>query len=220
MFSNREEAGNLLAKKLKDYKNHKNAVLVAIPRGGVPVAYRIAKKLNLPLEIVLSKKIVHPFHREFAIGAVTLKNRILNDAAAEVSKVYIDNETGQVRELLRQRHMWYYGLKEPLKLKDRIVIIVDDGVATGSTLISSINFIQEENPEQIIVALPVAPPSALKKITELTSVNNTICLLIPENFHAVGQFYKKFDQVDDQEVIELLKEVNNNFNFEITNPLS
>jgi len=211
MFLNREEAGNLLAEKLIDYNNDKNAVIVAIPRGGVPIGYVIAKKLNLPLEIVLSKKIVHPFHKEYAIGAVTLKNRILSDAAAEVSKVYIDDETGQVRDLLRQRHMWYYGLKDPLALKDRTVIIVDDGAATGNTLISSINFIQHEQPSEIIVALPVAAPSALKKITALSSVTNIICLLMPENFRAVGQFYKQFDQVDDQEVIQLLKEATKSY---------
>ncbi len=154
---------------------------------------------------------MHPFHKEYAIGAVTLKNRILNDAAAEVSKVYIDDETGQVRELLRQRHTWYYGHKIPLELKDKTVIIVDDGVATGSTLISSINFIQHEQPSEIIVALPVAPSSALKKIAALSSVTNIIYLLIPENFRAVGQFYKEFNQVDDQEVIQLLKEATNSY---------
>jgi predicted phosphoribosyltransferase len=127
MFLNREEAGKLLAEKLVDYNNDKNTVIVAIPRGGVPVGYVIAKELNLPLEVVLSKKIMHPFHKEYAIGAVTLKNRILSDVAAEVSKVYIDNETGQVRDLLRQRHTWYYGHKDPLELKNRTVIIVDDG---------------------------------------------------------------------------------------------
>jgi len=211
MFLNREEAGNLLAEELIDYADHKNAILIAIPRGGVPIGYAIAKKLNLPLEVVLSKKIVHPFHKEYAIGAVTLKNRTLSDAAAEVSKVYIDNETGQIRDLLRQRHMWYYGLKDPLELKDRTVIIVDDGVATGSTLISSINFVQHEQPSEIIVALPVASPSALKKITALSTVNNTICLSVPENFRAVGQYYKEFDQVDDEVVIQLLKEANQNY---------
>ncbi len=211
MFLNREEAGNLLAEKLIDYNNDKNTVIVAIPRGGVPVGYVIAKKLNLPLEIVLSKKIVHPFHKEYAIGAVTLKNRILSDAAAEVSKVYIDDETGQVRELLRQRHTWYYGHKEPLNLKDRTVIIVDDGVATGSTLISSINFIEHNQPSEIIIALPVAPPLALRKIAALSSVTNTICLLTPENFRAVGQFYKEFNQVDDQEVVQLLNEASSSY---------
>ncbi len=212
MFLNREEAGNLLAEKLIAYNNHKNAILIAIPRGGVPIGYVIAKKLNLPLEIVLSKKIVHPFHKEYAIGAVTLKNRILSDIAAEVSKVYIDEETGNVRELLKQRHTWYYGTKTPIKLNDKIVIIVDDGVATGNTLLSSIKLIEQQHPSQIIIALPVAAPSALKKIKELPSVTNVICLLVPKNFHAVGQFYHEFKQVSDKKVIQLLKEVNNNLN--------
>jgi len=209
MFLNREEAGILLTEKLKAYKNHKNAILIAIPRGGVPIGYVIAKKLNLPLEIVLSKKIVHPFHREFAIGAVTLKNRILSDMAAEVSKVYIDDETGNVRDLLKQRHTWYYGTKTPIKLKNKIVIVLDDGVATGNTLISSIKLIEQQEPSQIIIALPVAAPSALKKIKELPSVTSVICLLTPTNFHAVGQFYHQFDQVSDKEVIKLLKKANN-----------
>jgi len=218
MFSNREEAGNLLVKELTSYKNHKDAVIVAIPRGGVPIGYVISKELNLPLEVVLSKKIVHPYHREYAIGAITLKNRILSDAAAEVSKVYIDRETGEVRDLLRQRHTWYYGCKEPLELKDRTVIIVDDGIATGNTLISSINFIKEEHPAEIIVALPVAAPSALKKIAVMPCVTKIICLLKPSNFRAVGQFYNEFNQVDDQEVIQLLKEANNNLNLKTSNP--
>ena len=211
MFLNREEAGSLLAEKLTDYNNDKNAVIVAIPRGGVPIGFVIAEKLNLPLEIVLSKKIVHPIHKEYAIGAVTLKNRILSDAAAEVSKVYIDDQTGQVRDLLRKRHIWYYGHKNPLELKNKIVIIVDDGVATGSTLISSINFIQHEQPLKIIVALPVAPTTALKKIEKLSSVTNVICLLVPNNFHAVGQFYKEFNQVDDQEVVQLLNKASSSY---------
>jgi len=209
MFSNREEAGTLLAKRLTAYKDLKNVVVVAIPRGGVPVGYVIAKELHVPLEIVLSKKIVHPFHKEYAIGAVTLKNRILSDVAAEVSKVYIDDETGEVRDLLEKRHTWYYGHKTPLKLKDKIIIVVDDGVATGSTLISSIELIHQQHPSQIIVALPVAAPSALEKIEKLPSVSTAICLLTPKNFRAVGQFYKEFDQVSDKEVIHLFREASN-----------
>ncbi|MCK5400334.1 MAG: phosphoribosyltransferase [Flavobacteriaceae bacterium] len=211
MFTTREEAGNLLAVKLIDYSNNKDAVIVAIPRGGVPLGYVIAKKLNLPLEIVLSKKIGHPFHKEFAIGAVTSESIALSEAANGISAEYIEKETERIRDLLKQRHNWYYDNKEPLKLNDKVVIIVDDGVATGNTLISSIKLIQQEQPSQIIVALPVAPPSALKKIKELPSVNDTICLLTPKNFQAVGQFYNDFKQVNDEEVIQLLKEANVNY---------
>ena len=211
MFTNREDTGSLLAEKLIKFSNNKDAVIVAIPRGGVPVGYVVAKKLNLPLEIVLSKKIGYPSHKEYAIGAVTLKSRILSDAAINVSKIYIEEETERIREILKQRHKWYYDNKVPLKLKDLIVIIVDDGVATGNTIISSIKLIQQEQPSQIIVALPVAPPSAIKKIKELSSVTETICLLIPRDFRAVGQFYRDFNQVNDEVVIELLREANVNY---------
>ena len=212
MFTNRKNTGNLLTEKLIKFRNNKDAVIVAIPRGGVPVGYVIAKNLNLPLEIVLSKKIGHPLHKEYAIGAVTLKSRILSEAAKNVSKTYLEEETKRIRDILKQRYKWYYENREPLKLKDLIVIIVDDGVATGNTLISSIKLIQQEQPSQIIVALPVAPPSAIKKIEELASVNYIICLFTPKDFRAVGQFYEEFNQVNDEEVIQLLKDVNENSN--------
>jgi predicted phosphoribosyltransferase len=157
MYTNREEAGKLLANKLTNYKENKEVVIVAIPRGGVPVGYEIAQKLKVPLEIVLSKKIGHPFNKEYAIGAVTLENCILSDAAKDVSPVYIYDETEQVRALLKQRHQLYYGEKNPLPLKDKIIILVDDGIATGNTMISCIQLIQLQKPLKMIVALPVAP---------------------------------------------------------------
>jgi predicted phosphoribosyltransferase len=210
MFLNREAAGNLLADKLINYSNNKDAVIVAIPRGGVPVGAVISKKLNLPLEIVLSKKIGHPFNKEYAIGAVTLKSRILSDSVPGISKLYIEEETAKIRKILEQRNQTYYGKNTPLNLKNKDVIIVDDGVATGNTLISSIQLIQLQQPSSVIVALPVAPPKALKKIKELEVVTAAICLSTPINFQAVGQFYEEFYQVNDQEVIKLLKDTNNN----------
>lgn len=208
MFVNREEAGNLLADKLINYTNKKDTVIVAIPRGGVPIGAVIAKRLNLPLEIVLSKKIGHPFNKEYAIGAVTLKSIILSEEVPGISKKYIEDETLKIREVLKHRNQTYYGKKEPVNLKNKNVIVVDDGVATGNTLISSIQLIQLQKPLSIIVALPVAPPSALNKIKQLEVVSIVICLQAPINFHAVGQFYEEFNQVNDQEVIKLLKEVN------------
>ncbi|MDP3358970.1 MAG: phosphoribosyltransferase family protein [Lutibacter sp.] len=213
MFTNREEAGKLLANKLTNYKDNNEVVIVAIPRGGVPVGYEIANKLNIPLEIVLSKKIGHPFNKEYAIGAVTLENSILSDAAKEVSPVYIYDETEQVRALLKQRHQLYYGEKKPMSLKDKVVVLVDDGIATGNTIISCIQLIQLQKPSKMVVALPVAPNSALRKIREMPEVNEVICLSAPVNFQAVGQFYEEFDQVNDQEVVALLKKANEDFNF-------
>lgn len=208
MFTNREEAANLLAQRLITYKNNKDVVIVAIPRGGVPLGYVIAKHLKAPLEVVLSKKIGHPFHKEFAIGAVTLNNRILETVSADVPDTYIDKETERIRTLLKQRHTAYYGKKQALNFHNKIVILVDDGVATGNTLISCVELIDQQKPKQIIVGLPVSPPETLKKIKNLSSVNEVICLLAPKDFYAVGQFYKTFNQVSDSEVIKLLAGTN------------
>lgn len=209
MFANRKEAGEMLYKELINYKNNENAVIVSIPRGGVSIGYPLSEKLKLPLELVLSKKIGHPLNKEFAIGAVTLESVILDpEVASEVSEFYIENEVDSLRDILRLRQDWYYGFREPMNLKDKIVIIVDDGVATGNTLISSIQLIQKQQPKEIVIALPVAPKSTLDKIKKITMVNNIICLDTPRSFQAVGQFYEDFGQVEDEEVIELMKKAN------------
>jgi len=210
MFTNRKEAGNLLAKKLIEFSNNKDALIVAIPRGGLPVGAAIAEKLNLPLDIVLSKKIGHPLNKEYAIGAVTLKNSILTTDIQGVSREYIEEETQNIRALLQKRFKMYYGNKKPKSFKDKIIIVVDDGVATGNTLISSIQLIEMENPSKIIVALPVAPKSALNRIATLTTVHKTVCLITPTIFIAVGQFYRNFNQVSDEEAIKLLNKKANN----------
>ena len=206
VFKDRIEAAHLLADKLETYKD-KNAVILAIPRGGVPLGYIIAKELNLPLEVVLSKKIGHPLHKEFAIGAVTLKSQVLSEAAKDVAKSYIDEETKRIRTLLTKRYQDYYGNKKPLKLKDKILIIVDDGIATGNTIISTIEMLHEEQPKEIVVAIPVSSQSALQKLKNTAFIDEVICLSAPENFRAVGQFYKNFGQVDDVEVRTLLDTV-------------
>jgi len=215
MFKDRTDAGLLLVEKLSNYHNNKDAVVVTIPRGGIPLGYVISKGLHLPLEIVLSKKIGHPLHKEFAIGAVTLTDRILSDAANDVSRMYIEAETSRIRTILKERQDGYYDKRKPISFKNKIVIVVDDGVATGNTLMSSIKLIEKQKPSQIIVALPVGPPSVIEKIKKLPYVNDTICLLVPENFRAVGQFYKNFDQVKDNEVVTLLDKANTTFQLNI-----
>lgn len=205
MFANRREAGELLFKELLPYKNNRDAILVALPRGGVPVACILSEKLNLPLEIVLSKKIGHPENREFAIGAVTLNSKIVEPwALEEVSSTYLNQEIERIRALLKKRLQWYYGAQAPIDLRNKTVIVVDDGVATGNTLISSIQLIEQQQPREIIVALPVAPPSAIRKIKLFTPVEKVLCLEVPLHFQSVGQFYEDFGEVTDQEVIRLL----------------
>ena len=205
-FKDRIEAAYLLADKLEIYRE-KNAIILAIPRGGVPLGYVIAKKLHLPLEVVLSKKIGHPLHKEFAIGAVTLKSQVLSEAAKKVSKSYIAEETKRIRTLLTKRYQDYYGIKKPQELKDKILIIVDDGIATGNTIISTIEMLHEEQPKKIVVAIPVSSQSAFQKLKNTPFVDEVICLTTPMNFMAVGQFYENFDQVDDAEVKSYLNKV-------------
>lgn len=203
IFKDRIEAGDLLADKLEHYKNE-DAIVLAIPRGGVPLGYVVARKLNFPLEVVLSKKIGHPNHKEFAIGAVTLKSRVLSEAASTVSKSYIEAETKKIRKAFVERYQDYYGNKTPLELKDKVLLLIDDGIATGNTIISTIEMLKEEQPKKIVVAIPVSPKGSLQKLQNLSFIDEVICLSVPINFQAVGQFYENFYQVDDAEVKTLL----------------
>lgn len=200
MFQDRTDAGLALCQHLQHYKNV-NGVTLAVPRGGVPVAFPIAKMLSLPLEIILSKKIGHPQHKEYAIGAVSLTGQIIS-ANAPASEEYIRQEIITIREQLQQMYMKYMGEKKPTPLKDKIVIVIDDGVATGSTLLSSIDIIRNEQPKKIVVAVPVASQPAAKKLSEVT--DEFVCTWIPSVFSSVGEFYEDFTQVSDEEVIEQL----------------
>lgn len=203
MYRDRNEAGNLLALKLGKY-NKTDAVVLAIPRGGIPLGFIVSEKLNLPLEVVLSKKIGHPLHKEYAIGAVTLKSSILSEAATDISPLYIEEETENIRSLLKKRYKDYYGNRKPLKLKGKILIIVDDGIATGNTMLSIIKMLHDEKPQKIVIAIPVAPYDSIKKLQASPYVDEVICPLVPDYFQAVGQFYQDFDQVEDKEVRQLL----------------
>ena len=207
MYKDRNEAGFLLAKELEKYSK-KDAVVLAIPRGGIPLGFIISRHLKLPLEVVLSKKIGHPLHKEYAIGAVTLKSSILSEAATDISPDYIEEETKKIRAKLQQRYLDYYGDRKPLPLKNKTLIIVDDGIATGNTILSIIKMLYDEKPDKIVVAIPVAPPDSIRKLKDSTFVDEVICPLVPVNFRAVGQFYENFDQVDDTEVNQLLRKAN------------
>ena len=207
MYTDRTEAALILVEKLDEYKDS-NAVILAIPRGGVPLGFVISQKLNLPLEVVLSKKIGHPYHKEFAIGAVTLNSRILSSAASEVPSKYIEEETERVRAKLKKRYSDYYGNTPPISLKNKTLIIVDDGIATGNTMLSIIMMLQDEHPQKVVVAIPVAPISSIRNLKASEFVDEVICPLTPPDFYAVGQFYEEFGQVDDKEVIEYLNKAN------------
>ena len=202
-FKNRTEAGRLLAEKLIHLKG-KNAVVLAIPRGGLPVAAPVARALDIPMDVVLSKKIGHPFNKEYAIGAVSLEQLIITNPEG-VSDSYIEEEAKEIRKLLRERERRYHRKSSAVDLKDKIVIVVDDGVATGNTLKLTLKVIQSQNPEKIVLAIPVAPPEAFHMLKNLPEVSEIICLHVPHFFRAVGQFYEDFRPVTDPEAIEILE---------------
>jgi putative phosphoribosyl transferase len=203
MFKDRKDAGLKLAERLQDYRD-KDTVVLAIPRGGLPLGAIIARSLHAPLDVVLSKKIGHPYNKEYAIGAVSMDHIILGDAA-EVVNGYIEKETAKIRQKLKKHHDQYFKDRKPEPLKDK-VIIVDDGIATGNTILVTAELIHAQNPRKTIVAIPVAPKSAIPMLEASPYIDEVICLFAPYNFHAVGQFYQHFYQVSDEEAVAILEE--------------
>jgi len=203
MFRNRTEAGYLLASELLKYKG-KPVVVMAIPRGGLPLGAIISETLNAPLDVALTKKIGHPFNREYAIGAVS-RNQIVLSRPEGISQEYIDSETQRLRKKLEERHRMFHRKKDPVPLSGKLVIIVDDGIATGNTLRVTIALIAAESPDKIIVAIPVAPPDAADRLRAMEEVDEVICLETPHNFHAVGQFYEDFAAVSDEEALAIFE---------------
>ncbi|MCL4361603.1 phosphoribosyltransferase [Candidatus Dependentiae bacterium] len=206
MFKDRFDAAEQLAEKLSNYKDNKDVIILAIPRGALEIGYVLAKKLNAPLDIAFSKKIGAPEEPEFAIGAVGLQTEFVNEPYKKIISAYIQDQIKIIRQNLKARYFKYKGDEKPLSLKDKIVIIVDDGIATGTTMLLTIKLVKMENPQKIIVAVPVAPKMAIEKITK--EVDEIICLDTPEFFFGISQFYQRFPQVEDDQAIKLLHEAN------------
>lgn len=199
IFRDRFTAGKLLAKKLKKYKNKKDTIILAVPRGGLQVGYSISKELNLKLNIILTKKIGYPGNPEYAIGAVSLNTEIVEEQG--ISKEYIQNEIKKIRSSLKERYKKYNS--KPINLKNKIVIITDDGIATGKTMLLTIKLIKEQKPKKIIVAVPVGPKDNIELLKK--EADEVICLYTPKIFFAIGEFYENFEQFSDEEAIKLLK---------------
>lgn len=204
MFRNRTDAALQLAERLEKYKD-KNVVVLAIPKGGIPLGMIIAKALNAPLDVALSKKIGHPYNKEYAIGAVSLEDVILSSEHG-VDRNYIAKETQRIREKLRKKFEAYHKNKASIPLKGKTVIIVDDGIATGNTIKVTAQLVKNQHPQKIIVAVPVAPRGAIQNLQDYKYIDEVICLLTPHNFHAVGQFYSEFEQVSEEEATALLEQ--------------
>lgn len=203
-FKDRKDAAMKLIPYLEKYKNE-TGVILAVPRGGVPIAYHIAKKYNMPLELLMTKKIGHPSNSEFAVGAVSLEGYIV-DEELNIPKSYIDKNVLKIRKGLEERYKYFMGNKKPIDLENKVIIIVDDGIATGNTILSSIEMLRKRKPKKIVVAVPVAPFQTAAKIKKV--VDDFICPYIPENFIGVGLHYADFSQVNDNEVISLLRKLN------------
>jgi putative phosphoribosyl transferase len=210
-FRDRVEAGQLLAKKLVDYAHHPDAIVIGLPRGGVPVAAEVATALQVPLDICIVRKLGVPDRQELAMGAIGsggvcwLNEDIIRDL--RISRHQIDLVMARELRELERRDRAYRGDRPPLDVRDRVVILIDDGLATGATMRAAIRVLQQQQPAQLIVAVPIA---SLEVVRELEGeVNRVVYLLAPEPFYAIGYWYDNFDQTSDREVCELLDRVNN-----------
>lgn len=210
MFKDRTEAGNRLAEKLQEYKDKKNTLVIGLPRGGVPVAYQVSRQLGLSLDIVCPRKIGAPMHKEFAIGAITETGEGIFDANVisrlNIKQDYIQKEVEKEKWRAKNRLETYRQGKGKRNLKDKTIIIVDDGLATGSTMKAAIQSIKSEGADKVVVAVPVSPPDTLEEIEAL--VDHVVCLQTPLYFQAVGQFYTDFSPTEDEEVIALMRSSN------------
>jgi predicted phosphoribosyltransferase len=197
MFLNRVEAGKMLAEKLKKYRNDPGIVL-AVPRGGVPVAYEVARELGFPIEVILTKKIGHPMHKEYAIGAASLTDYFVIPHE-DVSEEYIEHELRRIRARLKEMYIRFMGDREPESLEGKTVIVIDDGIATGNTLLGTINLLRKSKPFKIVIGVPVSSRSAVQKLSK--EVDEVVTVLVPDQFYGVGAFYEDFEQVSDKEVM-------------------
>jgi putative phosphoribosyl transferase len=208
LYSNRQEAGRRLAAELTRFKDHRPVVL-ALPRGGVPVGFEIAQALAAPLDVILVRKIGAPEQPELAVGAIVdgenlekvIDRRIV--AKLGVPQAYLTQEIArQAREIERRRELYLKG-RPPADLKKSTAIIVDDGIATGATMRAAVLAVRRRVPSRLILAVPVAPGSAVESLRP--EVDELVCLATPEEFYAIGQFYLDFHQVSDDEVVALLE---------------
>ena len=205
-FVNRVDAGKRLAETLADFQG-RNAAVLAIPRGGVVVGYEIASKLVLPLDVIIPRKLGAPDNSELAIGAVAEDGSMVLDegliAYLGVSKWYLQEESERQRQEITRRMKVYREDLESVELKGKDVIVVDDGIATGSTMKAALASVKNRGAKSVTVAVPVGPPQTIQELKTLA--DKVICLYTPEYFQAIGQFYKDFSQTTDEEVINLLQ---------------
>ncbi len=204
LFDSRREAARRLAKTLASYRG-RNPLILAIPRGAVEMGAEIAEALDGELDVVLVRKLRAPHSPEFAVGSVDESGwtyRATHARAAGADEAYLEKEIAAQLELLRHRRAQYTPARAPVDAAGRIAIVVDDGIATGASMIAALHAVRAKSPAKLVCAVPVAPPETVEEVRRYA--DELICLEMPSDFFAVGQFYRHFPQVEDAEVIELL----------------
>jgi putative phosphoribosyl transferase len=206
LFRNRTEAGRYLASQLGDYANRPDVLVLALPRGGVPVAFEVASALNAPLDIFLVRKLGVPGHEELAMGAIATGGvRVLNEDVVQYLNIpgdVIDAVAADEQRELERRERLYRGSKQAPDVSGKTVILVDDGLATGSTMRAAAAAIRQQAPARIVVGVPVSAPATCNEFRD--EVDDIVCAVTPEPFHGVGRWYEDFSQTTDEEVRELL----------------
>lgn len=207
-FADRHEAGKKLAEKLKKYRGRKDVIVLGIPRGGVEVAFDIAKELKIDLSVLVTKKIGYPSDPEFAIGAVGPVGhyKVSERYAADAGEEYIKKTVKELSKEISRQYKDYTGGKPP-NLKDKIVILADDGLATGFTMMAAIDYAKSQKPKRVIVAVPVSAQDSFEKAKK--EADEVVCLHIPMFFGSVGSFYQDFKQLEDRDVKRYLKAAKN-----------
>lgn len=205
-FIDRSDAGRALAQELEHYREEDDLLVLALPRGGVPVAYEIAEHLNAPLDIFIVRKLGVPGHEELAMGAIASGGtRVMNQEVLDmvpIDAAAIERVAAQEGAELERRQREYRGDRAAPLIHDRVIILVDDGLATGSTMRAAIKAVRLQDPRRLSVAVPVAAAETCEELR--TEVDEVICLHTPDPFRAVGLWYQNFDQTTDEEVMELL----------------
>ncbi|AZL16242.1 phosphoribosyltransferase [Rickettsiales endosymbiont of Stachyamoeba lipophora] len=206
-FKDREDAGKKLAGKLRHYVGKHHTLILALPRGGVPVAHEVARSLNIPFDVFIVRKLGTPRSSELAMGAITLGGHIIfNEDIIQMYSITpedIKREVAKQEQELQRRNELYRSGKPFPNIKNQIIILIDDGIATGATISVAVKALKEEHPAKIIIATPIAPQDIYEKLKK--QVDEVICLDVPEVFYGVGQFYQDFSQTSDEEVIKLLE---------------
>jgi putative phosphoribosyl transferase len=213
VFRDRQDAGIRLSDKLKAYKDNRDALVLALPRGGVATGFEIARLLNLPLDVLIVRKIGAPWQPELAAGAVSETGTVVINqnvvSAYGIPKEYMEKEIARQKDEISRRISLYRKGKGIGGLEGKIVLLVDDGVATGATMKSAVLTLKQEKLKKLVIALPVAPPETADELRK--KADELICLETPGDFMAVGAYYQDFTQVSDDEVVKMLKDAEGGF---------